>query len=265
MEATTQRIVTPKKLAGGTGWGVLVGPGGNAGETVTVQTRRGKTWDAVLKEEVSYGIWSTGDTEPDLWSTRERLENRMNQRDDWAASREVKRADALAASDIREEKSGIPFGQPILVGHHSERRHRKILERADRKMDEAHTHSQMVQRHESAAANIEAQLDRSIYQDDTDAAEKLLERIAEREAQRDRMKAINTYARKHKTLEGLDLTDRENKDLAASKWGGHDPDTRGYPGYALTNLGGNIRRDRERLENIEMARSKLLAQPIYPC
>ena len=30
--------------------------------------------------------------------------------------------------------TGIPFGQPILVGHHSERAHRKVLERADNAM-----------------------------------------------------------------------------------------------------------------------------------
>lgn len=30
-----------------------------------------------------------------------------------------------------EEHSGIPLGQPILVGHHSERRHRRHLERIE--------------------------------------------------------------------------------------------------------------------------------------
>ena len=33
-----------------------------------------------------------------------------------------------------ESKSGIPLGQPILVGHHSERRHRKHLERIENKV-----------------------------------------------------------------------------------------------------------------------------------
>ena len=31
----------------------------------------------------------------------------------------------------------IPPGQPILVGHHSERGHRKLLERSDRKMEQS--------------------------------------------------------------------------------------------------------------------------------
>lgn len=33
-----------------------------------------------------------------------------------------------------ESNTGIPMGQPILIGHHSERRHRKHLERIDNKL-----------------------------------------------------------------------------------------------------------------------------------
>ena len=45
-----------------------------------------------------------------------------------------KRAEAAikAGNDAVE---GIPFGQPILVGHHSERRHRRAVERAQRAAD----------------------------------------------------------------------------------------------------------------------------------
>ncbi len=38
---------------------------------------------------------------------------------------------ATAFSSARRAANGIPMGQPILVGHHSERRHRKDLERMD--------------------------------------------------------------------------------------------------------------------------------------
>lgn len=43
-------------------------------------------------------------------------------------------AQAFDRADLSEGKSGIPFGQPILVGHHSERRHRRAIERADNAM-----------------------------------------------------------------------------------------------------------------------------------
>lgn len=41
-------------------------------------------------------------------------------------------ADGKDLSMFGELKSGIPMSQPILVGHHSERRHRKHLERIER-------------------------------------------------------------------------------------------------------------------------------------
>ena len=37
-------------------------------------------------------------------------------------------------ADLSEGATGIPFGQPILVGHHSEGRHRRALIRADNAM-----------------------------------------------------------------------------------------------------------------------------------
>ncbi|MCH9682007.1 MAG: DUF3560 domain-containing protein [Deltaproteobacteria bacterium] len=53
------------------------------------------------------------------------------------------RADALAAKTIAEHDksrdivSGIPMGQPILVGHHSQRRHERAIERSSAAMDRA--------------------------------------------------------------------------------------------------------------------------------
>lgn len=62
--------------------------------------------------------------------TRERAAARAERMDARAAKRSSEAERRFEASDLREEKSGIPFGQPILVGHHSERRHRRAIERA---------------------------------------------------------------------------------------------------------------------------------------
>lgn len=35
---------------------------------------------------------------------------------------------------MSERATGIPLGQPILVGHHSEKRHRRAIEKADNAM-----------------------------------------------------------------------------------------------------------------------------------
>ena len=50
----------------------MVGPEGKAGETVQVVTRNGKTWEAILKVEVSVGLWATEDTEAAPGGTRDR-------------------------------------------------------------------------------------------------------------------------------------------------------------------------------------------------
>ncbi|HRM75967.1 MAG TPA: DUF3560 domain-containing protein, partial [Paracoccus sp. (in: a-proteobacteria)] len=52
-----------------------------------------------------------------------------------AADRAETRANAAyKRADMSEASTGIPFGQPILVGHHSESRHRRAIERADNAM-----------------------------------------------------------------------------------------------------------------------------------
>lgn len=48
------------------------------------------------------------------------------------ADRKAHAADAAWAAEERAVKALPPDGQPILIGHHSERRHRKLIERAHR-------------------------------------------------------------------------------------------------------------------------------------
>ena len=67
-------------------------------------------------------------------------QKQADRRERMAERAEKLRAQANAdfrKADLREEYSGIPMGQPILVGHHSEKRHRKALERADNAMRRA--------------------------------------------------------------------------------------------------------------------------------
>src|ERR1035437_8621331 len=92
--------------------------------------------------------------------------------------------------------AGIPFGQPILVGHHSEGMHRAALARSDSAMRQACESSDMAQHHTEVADGIQRQLDTSIYSDDHNAVEALRARIAEREAKRDNMKLTNKLYKK---------------------------------------------------------------------
>ena len=207
---------------------------------------------------------------------RERRERRAARREEWADKRERKRDASL--SQANRIADGIPPGQPILVGHHSERRHRRDLDRIDSGMRKGYEHDQMAKKHRAVASTIRDQLDRSVYDDDRDACERLRERIAEREAKRDRMKAVNRIAARVAREHGIwkrkghwlhTLSEDESKTVAAivaevykraKATAAEKGDlmaalehngTIGYPSYALSNIGSNIRRDQQRLEKLE--------------
>ena len=93
----------------------------------------------------------------------------------------------------KEISDGIPFGQPILVGHHSEGRHRRDLARINSNYDKGAEAAAKAGHYAGKAHNIEAGT--AIFSDDPDAAELLREKIAKLEAQQVYMKASNRAVR----------------------------------------------------------------------
>ena len=126
-------------------------------------------------------------------TTRQRRENRLALPRDWMGKR-INRADADFERS-RAAVEGIEPGQPILVGHHSERKHRRAIERSHDAMRRAMDSNEMATRHGFAASALERELERSIYHDDRDATQQLETRIAEREITRDRIKSANQRLR----------------------------------------------------------------------
>ena len=120
---------------------------------------------------------------------RERLEAKLERREEWAAK-------ATASSQSHHDAARrildvIPPGQPILVGHHSEKRHRRDLAKVDSAMSHAIERHNMAGHHASKANGLAQQLDRSIFSDDPDAIEALQAKVAALEAERDAMKKAN--------------------------------------------------------------------------
>lgn len=126
---------------------------------------------------------------------RERMERRAERRLEWAEGRKAKSAAAFSRAHGLTEN--IPFGQPILVGHHSEKRHRRVLEKADNAMRTGCESADMASHHASKAAGIERQLETSIFSDDDGAAEACEAKAAELDASAERKLAINKAWRKH--------------------------------------------------------------------
>ena len=170
---------------------------------------------------------------------RERKEARAERLQEWAAKRETKAAAGWERADSMA--SVIPFGQPILVGHHSEGRDRRYRDRIASTMDRALEDQRKAESMASRAAGIESQLASSIYSDDPDAVEALQARIAKLETEREQIKAHNKAKRNACTHPAdCDCRNAFPRDCNCKD---HP-----LPSYVLTNLSGNIKRNRDRLE-----------------
>lgn len=176
---------------------------------------------------------------------RERREARAEQLRGWAEKREAKSNAMLdhahAMADV------IPFGQPILVGHHSERRDRNYRDRVWNAMGAAVENARKADAMQTRAANIEAQAAHAIYTDDADAVERLEQRIAELEAERDAIKAENAAFRKTHRAELATMTAYQRNEAMP------------HPAYRVTNLTGNIKRNRDRLQQVRQQQERQAA------
>lgn len=157
------------------------------------------------------------------------------------------RAERLRAAATRyhEEATAmgaiIPFGQPILIGHHSEGRDRNYRARIGAKYDKAF---RLMKRAEDIA-NRAAGQSYAISGDDPDAGQKLQAKIDALEAQQNRMVKVNALLRKGDDagLAALGLSETDIYQLKTPDFCGRV----GFPSFQLTNNNANIRRLKERL------------------
>jgi len=182
---------------------------------------------------------------------RERLEAKIEKRKEWAQKRRAESARRFAG--VQAIADMIPLGQPILVGHHSERMARSHQRKIDNGMRAGIHNDAMAAHHEQKADGLEAQLARNIYSDDDDAPERLRERIAELKATRDRMKASNAAYRKGTAAWAahLGVSAEQEAALRAKIEADYSWCQQPHPAHELQNLGANIRRLEKRLEDIE--------------
>lgn len=185
---------------------------------------------------------------------RERLERKAELRREWAQKRTA-RADA-AFSRAHEIGSHIPMGQPILVGHHSERHARADAARIDGAMRAGCESADMAKHHTGKAAGIEQQLERTIFSDDADAVEQLQAKIEKAEKWQETMKAVNGIIRrkpkneptpdKLAELVALGIGESVAGKLFTPDFAGRI----GFPDYETKNNNTNIRRMKERVASI---------------
>lgn len=193
-----------------------------------------------------------------------------NYEDKQAARKErrLERADKAEQRASAAEKgassraSVIPMGQPILVGHHSERRHRRDLERINRGFDKAHEERTTAEDLRRRAAAVGRG---GVSSDDPSATTKLDEKLRGLEERLEHIKAVNAAWRKAGKpapdnaegwtrvgeLTGIAAEDLQKLRLQVARLGfGSDTP---YPSYSLKNLGAEIRRVRVRIEELKVA------------
>lgn len=139
-------------------------------------------------------------------------------------------------------------GQPILVGHHSEKGARR---------DQAKMHNAMtkgIELKNAAAAVASVTPSTAVLATDSDGIEIMQARIEKAEAQQAQWKAINALVRKgdRAALAAMGLGETTIKELFTPQWGGVRGPI-GLPAYLLSNNNANIRRMRLRLAELQRA------------
>ena len=183
-----------------------------------------------------------------------------------AADRADVRANAAyKKADMSEGATGIPFGQPILVGHHSEGKHRRAIENARRAMDTSISESK---RADELRSRADAVGTGGISSDDPEAIQKIREQIEQAEKTQGQMKAANkiirTWMKKgvmHETTGAQfdafaaelspilpTFTPEKIRELIKPSMG-----CVGFPSFRLTNNTANIARLKKRLVVLEAA------------
>ena len=184
-------------------------------------------------------------------------EARKARYEELAEKNQVKADREFHKGDLREEVSGIPFGQPILVGHHSEGRHRNAIKRANNAMRRG-IDAQSKAGHYAAKADSVGK--GGISSDDPEAVVKLREKLAKLEARQERMKAMNkawrALAKKpdaaatSKLLDALDDSARMIVERFKPEYSWQKGPAEGYE---LSNNNANMTRVKERIADLERA------------
>mgnify|MGYP001444923610 CR=1 FL=1 len=184
---------------------------------------------------------------------RERVEARLERRRAWATSAGTKANQVF--NRVHQIADGIPFGQPILVGHHSEGHARRDAARIDAGMRKGCEITAKAEHHAAKARGIADQLDRSIYSDDPDATEALDKRAADAAKMADRMIETNRAWRKGKgTVAGMVLAglSQEWAERVATKMAGAESYIKApFEPYQISLSRAAVKRARERIAQIK--------------
>lgn len=191
------------------------------GETIIVTTKRGKENESIVFNLImeKEGFYYYSIVRADGFNVQEHARRKAERLRGFASNATAKSNEHYEKS--REDTKHIPLGQPILVGHHSEKAHRRILEKSDSHMSKSVELTKKASSYESRAAYWEARestinlsMPESIeyFQFKLEEAEALHKGLKDGSIQREHSFSL-TYAKKNVN----DLT--KKVELANRLWG----------------------------------------------
>ena len=121
------------------------------GEEILVTTKYGKENESVVFNLIfeKDGFYYYSIVRADGFNVQEWAKRKAERRLEWAASAERKGNEYYKASD--KDADFLSLCEPIKVGHHSEKRHRKMIEQANSNMYKFVKFSDKAKEHESKA------------------------------------------------------------------------------------------------------------------
>lgn len=125
-----------------------------SGEVIILTTKYGKEHE----NEVHNFLGKTNDghflysiTRVDGFNAQERAQRKAERLNGYAANAEKRSAEAYNSRASQSELEFMRLGEPIKVGHHSERRHRKLFDKYDNKMRKSIEESEKAEQYKSRA------------------------------------------------------------------------------------------------------------------
>ncbi len=121
------------------------------GEVIPVTTQYGKDNDSIVFNLVGQkdGFYYYSIVRADGYNVQERAKAKAERYSQWAASAEKKSTQYYEASN--EGREFLSMGEPIKVGHHSEKRHRALIDRNWERMGKSVAMTEKAEQHESKA------------------------------------------------------------------------------------------------------------------
>lgn len=144
----------------------------------------------------------------------------------------------------------IPFGQPILVGHHSEKRDRNFRAKIHSTMGQAVQEQKKADYYEQKAQSVGKG---GISSDDPSAIEKLESKLKGLQEAQDKMKKANKlikkvedHANRLNGLIALGFSEKQAQDVLNPRFG-----YIGFAGFSLQNNNAEINRLKKRIEELK--------------